>query len=68
MMASPDLDALVASLELVAARVVRPASPALAWISVSIMPGLTALTRMPRPPSSREAPMVKLSMAPLEAA
>jgi len=37
-------------------------------MSVSISPGLTAFTRMPRGASSREAPMVSVSTAPFEAA
>ena len=49
-------------------RSTRPGSPALAWISVSISPGATALTRMPSPATSRARPKVKLSMAPLDAA
>jgi hypothetical protein len=46
----------------------RCASPLSAWISVSMMPGRTALTRTPSAASSRPRPMVKVSIAPLAAA
>ena len=48
-------------------RSTRPGSPPLAWISVW-MPGRTAFTRMPSWATSRARPMVRVSMAPLEAA
>ena len=50
------------------ARSTRSASPALAWMPVAIMPGLTALTRMPLGASSRAAPSVNVSTAPFDAA
>jgi len=46
----------------------RSGVPLLAWISVSIMPGRTALTRIPSLATSRARPIVKVSTAPLEAA
>jgi hypothetical protein len=46
----------------------RSPTPAAAWISVSIRPGMSALTRMPSPASSRAVPMVKELIAPLAAA
>jgi hypothetical protein len=39
-----------------------------AWISVSMMPGRTALTRMPSAATSRARPSVKVSIAALLAA
>lgn len=42
--------------------------PPLAWISVAINPGLTALTRMPSVATSRAKPIVMVSIAPLVAA
>src|SRR5947209_10996331 len=38
------------------------------WISVAMMPGATALTRMPSPASSRARPSVMDSIAPFDAA
>jgi hypothetical protein len=43
----------------------RPARPPLAWISVSMAPGRTTLTRMPSVPTSRARPFVRLSIAAL---
>ena len=42
----------------------RSGWPPLAWMSVSVRPGRTALTRMPSRPTSFDRPMVKLSTAP----
>ena len=49
-------------------RVARPGSPERAWISVSISPGRTALTRIPSAPTSLARPIVSVSIAPLLAA
>ena len=46
----------------------RLGRPPDAWISVSISPGRTALTRIPSPATSLARPMVKASIAPLAAA
>lgn len=46
----------------------RPGLPPLAWISVSISPGRTAFTRMPSGPTSFARPMVRVSIAPFDAA
>ena len=46
-------------------RCARPGSPELAWISVSINPGRTALTRMPSAPTSLARPIVKRVDRPL---
>jgi len=49
-------------------RSTRAGSPLAWWIPVRMMPGRTALTRMPSAPSSFDRPMVKVSIAPFEAA
>lgn len=46
----------------------RSGSPILAWISVSMTPGATALTRIPSGPSSFASPVVSASTAALVAA
>jgi hypothetical protein len=46
----------------------RSGSPPEAWMSVSMMPGRTAFTRMPSDASSSARPTVKVSIAPLAAA
>ncbi len=51
-----------------ATRAIRPGSPPFACISVLIIPGRTALTRMPSLMISFARPSVKVSMAPLVAA
>ena len=51
-----------------ASRAARSGWPPLAWISVSTMPGRTALTRIPSVATSRASPSVKVSTAPLLAA
>src|SRR5690606_18313674 len=49
-------------------RSIRPGSPPLAWISVWMNAGRTAFTRIPSTATSCASPMVKVSMAPLDAA
>jgi len=46
----------------------RSSMPLAAWMSVSMMPGRTPLTRMPSLMSSRPRPLVSVSTAPLVAA
>ena len=46
----------------------RPGFPDLAWISVSVVPAWTALTRMPMLPTSLDSPIVSVSTAPFDAA
>ena len=46
----------------------RSGWPPEAWMSVAMMPGRTALTRMPSAATSRARPSVKTSIAPLLAA
>ena len=49
-------------------RATRPGSPEAACMSVSIIPGSTALTRMPSRATSLASPIVSVLMAALEAA
>ena len=46
----------------------RPGSPLAACNSVAMSPGATAFTRIPSVATSRARPMVKLSIAPFDAA